>query len=139
MPEPEAGQIDALPGNIIDFEASENITRGQAVYISGDDKVAPATDTTKAPIGVSLQTVSAGERVAVVVGKPIIYVVAGAAIDAGDYVKPTNEAGKEGRMVPIARDGSAEDYIGVAVDSASGNGDLIRIIVRPGIVGPSGA
>ena len=85
-----------IEGNkiMLKFIASASITKGQVVYISGNNQVAPATDAEAAKcIGVADNDAASGEEVNVVIyGKATV--TADGAINPGDRVRAASTAGR---------------------------------------------
>ena len=79
---------------MLKFTAGAAISKGQVVYVSGDNEVSPATDAEAARcVGVADNDASAGEDVYVIVyGKATV--VADGAISAGDRVRAASTAGR---------------------------------------------
>jgi len=79
---------------LLKFVAGASITKGQVVYVSGNNEVSPATDAEAAKcVGVADNDASAGEDVLVIVyGKASV--VADGAISAGDRVRAASTAGR---------------------------------------------
>jgi len=79
---------------MLKFTAGADISKGQVVYVSGDNEVSPATDAEAAKcVGVADDDASTGEDVYVIVyGKATV--VADGAISAGDRVRAAPTAGR---------------------------------------------
>jgi hypothetical protein len=137
------GNIYSLPGAIVTFTAGAAITKGQPVYISGNMTVSPATARTNKVIGVAVTNASSGSKVSVLMGCPIVYMTAGAAISAGAHVV----AGAGSKVVPAdvadqsVNEGGTATYtfsasfiVGIALEAASADGDVILVAVAQQIV-----
>ena len=105
--------------------AAADISKGQLVSLSGG---APAAAGDHAPFGVAIEDIASGEDMrGKVVISGVVEVVAGGPISALSYVK----AGDGGRVVDFVEGTDAESLIaGIALDSASGEGDVIRLLLR---------
>ncbi|MEM2386094.1 MAG: DUF2190 family protein [Candidatus Bathyarchaeia archaeon] len=138
-----AGNIYSLPGQIVSFTAGADITKGQPVYITGDMTVLPATSRSHKVIGVAVTNAASGKPVSVLMGCPIVYMTAGAAITAGSHVV----AGTAGKVVPAdvadqaVNEGGTATYtfsasyiIGIAVEGAAAADAVIRVAVAQQIV-----
>ena len=132
-----------MPGAIVTFTAGAAITKGQPVYISGNMTVSPATARTNKVIGVAVTNASSGSKVSVLMGCPIVYMTAGAAISAGAHVV----AGAGSKVVPAdvadqsVNEGGTATYtfsasfiVGIALEAASADGDVILVAVAQQIV-----
>ena len=120
-----AGNIYALPGSIVSFNAGAAITRGQLVRITGSMTVSPAAAATDPVIGVAVTSASANQQVSVIIGCPIVWVTAGGAVSAGAVVGSDASA----RAVAVATAGNRA--LGYALEAASAAGDIIRVAVNP--------
>ena len=121
-----AGNIYSLPGQIVSFTAGAAISMGQPVYISGDMTVSPATAVTDKVIGVAVTNqATVGKQVSVLMGCPIVYMIASAAITVGNHVA----AASGGQIVGVTGAGTLSYLIGIAVEGASGVGAVIRVAV----------
>lgn len=95
--------------------ASADLKKGQVVYISGDMTVAPTTATSPAVLGVAMFDAKAGDPVAVEC-EGLFKLTAAGTITAG--AKVTSAA--DGKVAT-----GTENTIGVALSSATANGDVI--------------
>lgn len=105
--------------------------------------VSPATARTNKVIGVAVTNASSGSKVSVLMGCPIVYMTAGAAISAGAHVV----AGAGSKVVPAdvadqsVNEGGTATYtfsasfiVGIALEAASADGDVILVAVAQQIV-----
>jgi len=121
-----AGNVYSLPGQIVSFAVGAAVTKGQPVYISGDMTVSPATAVTDKVIGVAVTSqATVGKQVSVLMGCPIVYMTASAAIAVGIYVAATTG----GQIVGVSTFGTYSCLIGVAVEGAAGAAAVIRVAV----------
>jgi hypothetical protein len=138
-----AGNIYSLPGQIVAFTAGAAISKGQPVYVSAAMTVSPAAARTDKVIGVAVTNASSGQKVSVLMGCPIVYMTAGAAISAGAHVV----AGTGSKVVPAdvadqpVNEGGTSTYtfsasfiVGIALETASADGDVIMVAVAQQIV-----
>ena len=79
------GETDDPNAIIETFEAAANITKGDPLYLSADDKVSPA-EAAQDCVGVATKTVSLGEQCPVLI-RGRVKVAAGGAIARGKAVK----------------------------------------------------
>jgi len=131
-PDAEVGEI-VSNGIVLSFEAASAITKGDLVYLSANMKVSKCSAATQYPVGVALNTVTAGEFCAVCV-RGVVKVTAGGTIDRGKAVQTDANA----RAIVLA-DGSgtytAGDIpdriaraVGIALQTfASGDTGLIYV------------
>lgn len=139
-----AGNVYSLPGQIVSFIAGAAITMGQPVYISAAMTVSPSTARTDKTIGVAVTNqATVGKQVSVLMGCPIVYMVAYEAIVAGKHVVPytgskivaadvADQAVNEGGTATYTF--SASFVIGIAVEAAVNANDVIRVAVAQQIV-----
>jgi hypothetical protein len=121
-----AGNIYSLPGQIVSFAAGAAITMGQPVKITADLTVSPAAAVTDKVIGVAVTNqATTGKQVSVLMGCPIVYMIASAAITVGNHVA----AATGGKIVAVAGAGTLSYLIGIAVEGASGADVVIRVAV----------
>ena len=129
------GETDDPNAIIETFVAAAAITKGYPVYLSADDKVSPSPGGDDA-IGVALKTVSSGQPCPVLI-RGRVKVTAAGAINRGKAVcsaaggkvtqlvdQPVNEGGSATYTIFYAR------KLGIALESASADGDLIFIYVE---------
>jgi hypothetical protein len=119
------GNIFSLPGDIVTFTAGAAVTKGQLVKVTGSMTVGPAAATTDAVIGVAVGSASAGSKVSVIMGCPIVYVTAGGAVSAGAVV--TSDASARA----VASTTAGDRILGIALESASATGDVILVAINP--------
>lgn len=121
--------LEPLEGALIrEYEAEADITKGQAVYLSDDEKVSPATSAQNC-IGIAVKDASSGEICSVIV-RGRVKVEAGGAITRGT---PVYGGDSSARVLAFAGTETAQEYmeqtIGFAEQSATAAGDLISILV----------
>ena len=104
--------------------AAANITKGQLVDLDGGD---PADSGDYGPFGIAIDDIAANEDMkGKVLIKGVAYATAGGAISALTYVK----AGTDGKVVDFVEGTDTEALIaGVALEAASGDGDVIKIML----------
>jgi len=90
-PDIDVGEM-LTPGEVLSFEAAVAIAKGQAVYLSDDMKLSPATSAQDC-IGIALKSVAAGEQCPVCI-KGIVKVEAGGAIARGKAVYAGDSTGR---------------------------------------------
>lgn len=105
------------------FEAEEAVYAGQIVTM-GTSGVKPAS-ASDVPIGVAIQTVSAGKMVAVAIDGSIAYVLAdGSGITAGHLVGATTVDSVDGYATDLgttAPSGLSAHPVGIALETISAN------------------
>ena len=134
FPDIDVGEM-LTPGVVLSFEAAAAITKGQAVYLSDDMKVSPATSAQDC-IGIALKSVNAGEQCPVCV-RGIVKVEAGGAIARGKAVYAGDSAGRVLELTdqPVDEGGTATYTIyynrklGTALQTFSAAGDKGLILV----------
>ena len=117
--------VEWIEGRKISLEASEDLTKGQVVKVSGGKAaVAGAGDV---PIGVVVATVSQNKQATILVSG-VAKVTAGGAITAGAAVKATTN----GKVVAVdwAGGDTADLVLGIALTAASGDGDKILVLLK---------
>ena len=117
--------VEWIEGRKISLEASEDLTKGQVVKVSGGKAaVAGAGDV---PIGVVVATVSQSKQATILVSG-VAKVTAGGAITAGTAVKATTN----GKVVAadLAGGDTADLVLGIALTSASDDGDKILVLLK---------
>jgi len=117
--------VEWIEGRKISLEASEDLTKGQVVKVSGGKAaVAGAGDV---PIGVVVATVSQNKQATILVSG-VAKVTAGGAITAGTAVKATTN----GKVVAVDWGGgdTADLVLGIALTSASDDGDKILVLLK---------
>jgi hypothetical protein len=127
--EPLAGAL------IISYEAAAAITKGQAVYLSADGKVSPATSAQNC-IGIATKDAAAGEMCPVLV-RGRVKVAVGGAVGRGQAVYGGDSQGRVLALSDQAVDeGGTATYtiyysraFAYAEQAASAAGDLISILV----------
>lgn len=121
--------LEPLEGTLIrEYEAEADITKGQAVYLSADEKVSPATSA-QSCIGIAIKDASSGDVCSVIV-RGRVKVEAGGAITRGT---PVYGGDSSARVLAFAGTETAQEYmertIGFSEQSATAAGDLISILV----------
>ena len=130
------GETDDPNAIIESFEAEADITKGDPVYLSDDNKVSPATSA-KDCIGIALKSVSTGELCPVLV-RGRVKVKAGGAITRG---KAVYGADADKRILELAdqdvNEGGTDSYtiyynrkLGTALQSTTAADDLLFIYVE---------
>jgi hypothetical protein len=125
---------------ILSFTASGAITKGKAVYLSGDLTVSQCDATVRDPIGIALKTVADGEECPVLV-KGVVKVTSGGAITRGKAVCAESGAGADGDIVELVdqtvNEGGTNTYtipyaqkLGIALQSFAAAGDTGLILVE---------
>ena len=136
LPDLVAGDLMTPGGLIKEYEAEATITKGQAVYLSSDGKVSPATAATHVPIGIALKSAAVGVMVSVAGPGTRVKVEVGGAISRGDGV--TNEAASTARVIAQTMPGTyvAADVMTAinrifasAEQTSTTAGDFISIII----------
>lgn len=130
----DAGETDDPNAIIEAYTAAADIDKGSPVYLSADDKVSPSPGGDDA-IGVAVKSVPEGEPCPVLI-RGRVKVVASGSIARGKAVcsagngkvtqlvdQPVNEGGSAAYTIYYAR------KLGIALESASVDGDLIFIYV----------
>jgi len=124
---PKAGDVVYFPSRIVEFEAGASITKGQLVRVTGEWEVQPTAGDDHIAIGVALNDASSGEKVEVLVMKPIIYVTYNVSISAGDEVMPSGTAGRVDRARAQTVAGTYREQVcGIAIEGG-GAGDVRAI------------
>jgi len=133
-PEASLGDVIAPNGLILPFKAASTIAKGKAVILSADGEVSQPTSPSNA-IGIAVEDGSSGDRIGVLVFG-IVKVKAGGAISRGQAVQNDANADVIALSDQSVDEGGTATYtiyysrrLGFALDSASGSGDYIRILV----------
>ncbi|MEM2971115.1 MAG: DUF2190 family protein [Candidatus Bathyarchaeia archaeon] len=130
------GETDDPNAIIETFEAAADITKGDPVYLSADDKVSSATSAQDC-IGIAVKSVTTGEPCPVLV-RGRVKVKVGGAVTRG---KAVYGADSSKRVLQLAdqsvNEGGTATYtiyyarkLGIALESASAANDLIFIYVE---------
>lgn len=130
------GETDDPNAIIETFEAAADITKGDPVYLSADDKVSPAADAQDC-IGVATKTVSSGDPCPVL-RHGRVKVKAGGAIARGKAVMGGDGSKRVLELTDQAvNEGGSATYtvyynrkLGTAFEAAGGADDLIFIYVE---------
>jgi len=124
---PRAGDVAYFPSNIVEFEAGASITKGQLVRVTGEWQVQATTEDGHIAIGVALNDASSGEKVEVLIMKPIVYVTYNVTISAGDELMPSGVAGRVDRARAQTVTGTYREQVcGIAIEGG-GAGDVRAI------------
>lgn len=130
----DVGETDDPNAIIESFTAAAEIAKGSPVYLSADDKVSPSPGGDDA-LGIAVKSASAGEqcpvlirgRVKVAASGPIVRGKAVCSAGNGKVTQlvdqPVNEGGSATYTIYYAR------RLGIALESAADDGDLIFIYV----------
>lgn len=116
---------------VLPFEASAAITKARLVKQTGNQTVAPCAASTDRPIGVAQLDISASEATAgkgtgvMVLG--VAWTEAGAAVALGARVM----SDASGRAITAAT--ATNIPCGVAMKAAGGAGELIPVLLTPGL------
>jgi hypothetical protein len=129
------GETDDPNAIIETFTAGAAITKGDPVYLSGDDTVTPATSDQDC-IGIATKTVASGEPCPVLVSGRV-KVKAGEAVTRGKAVYGADSSKRVLELTDQAVDeGGTSTYtvyynrkLGMALESAAAADDLIFILV----------
>jgi hypothetical protein len=115
-------------GSVVTFELVEDTGIGMVKIVEDwkIGKIDTAGDEDKC-IGALLEEGQTGDKRAVVVGKPMVKIIANGAITAGSFVKPdVNNAGRVVAVVPASVD-DIVDICGIAITSTAEAGNKIWI------------
>jgi len=126
------GETDDPNAVIETFEAAADITKGDPVYLSADDKVSPAAAAQDC-IGIATKSVSTGEMCPVLI-RGRVKVAAGGAITRGKAVYGA-DASKRVLALPDINEGGTATIswtrkLGWALEAVAGAGDLLFIYVE---------
>jgi hypothetical protein len=137
LPNLVAGDVlEPIEGALIrEYEAEAAITKGQAVYLSSDGKVSPATSAQNC-IGIAIKDATVGEMCSVIV-RGRVKVEAGGAIARGQAVYGGDASARVLALADQAVDeGGTATYtiyysraFAYAEQAATAAGDLISILV----------
>mgnify|MGYP000135467806 CR=1 FL=1 len=113
------------PGNVLYFEAEEQISAGNLVCLSGDNKVKKVSSGSEAKfIGVALIDANAGEKVSVAT-RGVYELTADSDVSAGDKVKAVDHES----IAPWDPASESADLImGVALNGATAGGNVLVLI-----------
>jgi len=127
----ESGDVLLEGDNLHSFEAGEAVNRGQVVKLSGANSVAPSDTDGEVTHGVALQSVSAGDQVAVAGPGCIVNVQSGSgAVSVGDAVTSHGGTGEEGQVDTASATG--DSIVGYAYTSGGGQGNLVELEIDRG-------
>jgi hypothetical protein len=116
-------------GTAYSFTADEDVLAGQVVKISSDNSVAPSDTDGEQVIGVSAQSVAAGDTVMVLGDGARVRLTAGAAVAAGEQVTSLGATGEEGE---VGSGTGSDNSVGVAHEAAGAQGDRFVATVLTG-------
>ena len=126
------GETDDPNAVIENFEAAADITKGDPVYLSADDKVSPAASALDC-IGIAVKTVSSGAKCPVLI-RGRVKVKAGGAITRGKAVYGADSSKRVVALVDINEGGSSTiswtKKLGWALESTTAADDLLFIVVE---------
>lgn len=138
-----AGEWAFFRGDLVDFKVAtgQSVTKGQLVYISGPWEISPTSLVTHQAIGVVERDGSEGEKVEVMIMTPIIYVVAGVAITAGQFLVAHTTAGRV-QPLKVTAEGASALYLayvcGQAVEDQGTVGSVVAMALFHGVVKDTG-
>ena len=140
---PNAGDVEAFRGDIVGFKVAtgQSVTKGQLVYISGPWEITPCSQVDHPFIGVTQNAGEEGEEVEVLMMCPIVYVVAGVAITAGQFLVSHTTAG---RVQPLKLDAEGAGILylayvcGQAVEDQATIGEVVAMAMFHGVVKDTG-
>ena len=112
------------PSVTVSFKASDAITANRFVQVTGPREVSAITAVTEVPLGVAIESVTAGQDVAVDIGGVAI-VTASAALSAGVAVGIS----ANGRIAAAG----ANNVVGILIDTVAAAGELASVA----LVGPA--
>lgn len=129
------GETDDPNAVIETFVAGAAVTKGDAVYLSGDDAVSPAASSQDC-LGVSVKTVASGDPCPVLI-RGRVKVKVGGAVTRGKAVQGSDSSRRvlqlADQAVNEAGTGTYTIYynrrLGTALESASAADDLVFILV----------
>jgi len=129
------GETDDPNAIIESFEAAADVTKGDPVYLSADDKVSPAAAAQDC-IGIAVKTVSSGEDCPVLI-RGRVKVKAGGAIARGKAVMGADASKRVLELTDQAVDeGGINTYtiyynrkLGTALETTTAADDLLFILV----------
>lgn len=133
------GETDDPNAVIETFEAAADITKGDPVYLSADDKVSPAAAAQDC-IGIAVKSVSSGEDCPVLI-RGRVKVKAGEAITLGKAVYGADASRRVLELADVAQavdEGGAATYtiyvyyarkLGIALEAATAADDLIFVFI----------
>lgn len=111
------------------FTAGEDVIAGQVVKLNSDDSVQPSDTDGEETYGVVTQTVSSGDEVQVAGPGTVVRFTAGEAVSTG-VITSDGGTGEEGQVADA--DTTGDHVLGIAFQSAGGQGDTLLGIVLPG-------
>ena len=129
------GETDDPNAIVESFEAAADVTKGDPVYLSADDKVSPAAAAQDC-IGIAVKTVSSGEDCPVLI-RGRVKVKAGGAIARGKAVMGADASKRVLELTDQAVDeGGVDQYtiyynrkLGTALETTTAADDLLFILV----------
>jgi len=126
------GETDDPNAVIENFEAAADITKGDPVYLSADDKVSPAASALDC-IGIAVKTVASGAKCPVLI-RGRVKVKAGGAITRGKAVYGADASKRVVALADINEGGSSTiswtKKLGWALETTTAADDLLFIVVE---------
>jgi hypothetical protein len=117
--------------NLLPFNTDEQVLRGQVVKFGSDLSVEPSDTDGENTAGLAVQGVASGDQVTVAMpGTEVKFTAGTGDISAGDPLTSHGGTGEEGQV--DTADGTGDEYIGVAFEGSSAQGDLVRGMVTYG-------
>jgi len=127
----DTGDVLIEGDNVHSFNAGEAVLRGQVVKIGSANGVQPSDTDGEVTHGVALQSVSAGDQVAVAGPGCVVKVQAGTGtVAAGDALTSHGATGEEGQVDTAGATG--DSIIGYAHTAGGAQGDLVEMEVDRG-------
>lgn len=114
-------------GRFVKATAGAAVTAGQLVELTDNETVAPASADSTKVVGVAMKDAAANELVTVVT-EGVVELTASGAIAAGDRVAA--DAGGKVKAWSAAAAGDSAKIVGVALTSASADGDKVKVLMR---------
>lgn len=117
-----------VENNVLSRKAGGNITANRLVKLdSTEGQVVVTTAITDPVFGAALNTVSSGAAVSVETGRTVVKLTAAGAISVGARVMP--DGGGGGKIA--ASSGATALDCGVALQEATGDGQIISVLLQP--------
>jgi len=127
---PKAGDVVYFPSNIVEFKAGADISKGQMVRITGEWEVQATASDDHVAIGIALNDAKSGEKLEVLIMKPVVYVTYDGSITAGDELMPSGTTA--GRVTGARKQTTVGTYTeqvcGVAIEGG-GAGDVRAMVM----------
>jgi len=105
------------------------VEAGQVVTVSGNNEASPSDTDGEAVIGVSAQSVAAGDEAMVLGSGARVLFTAGESISAGDELASHGSSGEEGQ---VATGASGDRLVGYALEAAGSQGDTFVGVIDLG-------